>query len=110
MSSFQEEVTKFLLEKGEVTGGGDWTYGWRDYNWDRRDHPDCPWIVTEESKVIEYSYSEFTDTFSDNENKVLLALTNVNCTCGKYTGVTIGVEGGAMELLHSLLDIGKEWR
>jgi hypothetical protein len=107
--SFNEEVRKFLLEKGEATGGGDWTYGWRDYNRDRREHK-CPWVTTEESKVIEYSYSEFTDTFSDNENKVLLALTHVNCTCGKYTDVTIGVEGGAVELLHSLLDIGREYR
>ena len=109
MSSFQEEVTKFLLEKGEVASGGGWTYGWRDYNWDRREHK-CPWIATGDSEVIEYSFSEFTDTFSDNENKVLLALTHVNCTCGKYTDVTIGVEGGAVELLHSLLEIKTEYR
>jgi hypothetical protein len=110
--SFKEETIKFLLKKGVATNEGGWTYGWQGYYsvHDEGHSAGCHWVATEDSEVVEYSFSEFTDTFHDNENKTLLALTHVNCQCRKLKDVTIGVEGGAMELLHGLLGIKKEYR
>lgn len=110
--SFIEETKAFLLRKGTATNEGGWVYGWQGYHepTDEGHSGGCHWVETPESEVVEYSFSEFTDTFSDNENKTLLALTHVNCMCRKLKDVTIGIEGGAMELLHELLGIRKDYR
>lgn len=110
--SFKEEVAAYLLTKGTATCGGDWVYGWQSMYSPRDEGHSvgCHWVATDESEVVEYSFSEFQDTFSPNENKVLLALTHVDCQCRKLKDVTIGVEGGAMDLLHNLLGIKKEYR
>jgi|SRR5215217_5364973 len=105
--SFKEDVTAFLLKNGTEASEGDWVYGWTAWN-DK--HENCSWFATDESEVVEYSFSSFTDTFSGNEDKTVLALTNVTCSCGKTKNTTIGLEGGAMELLHKLLGIKKEYR
>lgn len=110
--SFKEEVITYLLAKGTATNEGGWVWGWQgDYSLRDEGHSvGCYWVPTDASEVVEYSFSEFTDTDSDNEHKVLLALTHVNCQCRKLKDITIGVEGGAMTLLHELLGIKKEWR
>ncbi len=110
--SFKEDAKKFLLEKGTITTGGGWVYGWQGCSepTDEGHSVGCHWVDTPESEIIEYSFSEFTDTFHDAENKVLLALTHVNCQCRKLKDVTLGIEGGAMTLLHELLGIKKEYR
>lgn len=110
--SFKEEVTKFLLAKGQATGDGDWVYGWQGWEspQDEGHSVGCHWVATPESEVIEYAFSTFEDTDADNVQKTLLALSHVDCQCRKLKDVTIGVEGGAMELLHTLLGIKKEYR
>lgn len=110
--SFKEEVTAYLLAKGQSCGEGGWVYGWQGHwsPYDEGHSVGCHWVETPESEVVEYAFSEFTDTDHDNQNKTLLALTHVNCQCRKLKDVTIGVEGGAMELLHDLLGIKKEYR
>lgn len=110
--SFKEEVTAFLLRKGQPCNEGDWVYGWHGFQEPSDDGHSvgCHWVETPESEVVEYSFSEFQDTFSPNENKTLLALTHVDCQCRKLKDVTIGVEGGAMELLHDLLGIKTKYR
>lgn len=110
--SFKEDAIKFLLAKGTATSEGGWVYGWQGYNdpSDPGHSVGCHWVATPESEVIEYSFSEFTDTFHDPEHKVLLGLTHVDCQCRKLKDVTLGIEGGAMTLLHELLGIKKEYR
>lgn len=112
MSGFKEEVTEFLLRKGKACGDDDWVYGWQGWHdpSDEGHSVGCHWVPTDESEVKEISFSTFVDTFSGNEDKVLLALTHVNCQCRKLKDVTIGVEGGAMEILHDLLGIKREYR
>lgn len=110
--SFKEEVKKFLLTKGTACVGGDWVYGWQSmYSTQDEGHwVGCIWTPTDGSEVVEYAFSAFEDTEADNTSKTLLALTHVNCLCGKLKDVTLGVEGGVMELLHGLLGIKKEYR
>lgn len=112
MSDFKDEVKKFLLRKGYACAEDNWVYSWRGWYTPQDDGHSvgCHWVATDASEVVEYSFSSFVDTFSENENKVLLALTHVNCQCRKLQDLTIGVEGGAMELLHDLLGIKKEYR
>ena len=110
--SFKEEVREFLLSKGQCCSEGGWVWGWQGH-WSPRDEghsAGCHWVATEESEVVEYSFSEFQDTDSDNLQKTLLALTHVNCQCRKIMDVTIGVEGGTMALLQGILGIKKEYR
>ena len=112
MNNFQEEVKNFLLTRGTATDDSDWVFGWQGWisPQDEGHSVGCHWVATEESEVKEISFSAFVDTFSGNEQKVLLVLTHVNCQCRKLKDVTIGIEGGAMELLHSLLGIKRETR
>ena len=112
MENFQEEVKAFLLRKGQATSNDNWVYGWQSmYDPTDEGHSvGCHWVATEESEVKEISFSAFTDTDSSNEQKVLLALTHVNCQCRKLKDVTVGIEGGAMTLLHDLLGIKREYR
>jgi hypothetical protein len=113
METFKEAAAEFLLQRGQHANEGGWVYGWQGHFDPRRDEGHsvaCHWVATEESEVVEYSYHEFTDTFHDAEEKVLLALTHVNCQCRKVKDVTIAIEGGAMTLLHDLLGIKKEYR
>lgn len=113
MESFKEAAKEYLLSRGQHANEGGWVYGWQGHFDPRRDEGHstlCHWVATEESEVVEYSYSEFTDTLHDPDTKVLLALTHVNCQCRKIQDVTIAIEGGAMTLLHDLLGIKKEYR
>lgn len=110
--SFKEDVRTFLLLKGQCCSEGGWVWGWKGY-WSPRDEghsAGCHWVATDESEVVEYSFSEWQDSDSDNLQKTLLALTHVDCQCRKLMNVTIGVEGGTMTLLHELLGIKKEYR
>ena len=111
--SFQEAVKAVVLEKGEVCSEAEhWTYGWKD--WDREHYLDMRagkclrWSATVDSEVIEYSFSEFMDTFNGNEDKTVLALTHVFCDCGKYRDRTIGYEGSTADLLGELLLVRRE--
>lgn len=110
--SFKEEVITYLLAKGTATHEDDWTYGWHGHYSPRDEGHSvgCYWVPTDASEVVEYTFSEFVDTFSGSEHKVLLALTHVDCKCRKLKDVTIGIEDGAMAVLHDLLGIKKEWR
>jgi hypothetical protein len=109
--SFKEEVQEFLLKTGVACSEGGWVWGWRGYEEIDSDHTvGCHWVATEGSEVIDYSFSEFDGTDSDNLQKSLLALTHVNCQCGKLKDVTLGVEGGTMTLLQGILGIRKEHR
>ena len=112
MENFKEEVKKFLLTRGTATAENDWVYGWQGWYapTDSGHSVGCHWVATEESEVKEISFSAFVDTDADNQQKVLLALTHCNCQCRKLMDVTIGIEGGAMQLLHALLDIKREYR
>lgn len=110
--SFKDEATKLLLARGVATEEGDWTYGWRGFYSPSDDghSAGCHWVSTDESEIVEYSFSEFEDTFSGNTNKVVLSLTHVNCQCRKLKDVTLGIEGGAIKILHELLGVKIEYR
>lgn len=111
--SFQEAVKSVVLKKGELCDEGEfWTYGWKD--WDRDHYLDmrsgkCSgWTAGTESEVVEYSFSEFVDTFNGNEDKTVLALTDVSCGCGQFRNRTIGYEGSTADLLGELLLVRRE--
>lgn len=114
--SFKEDATAFLLQKGTLTAEGGWVWGWRAGSGDVRDRYDalhedgCTWVATEQSKMVESMYTEFEGTDVDSQQKTLLSLTHVDCTCGFIKDRTIGVEGGTMELLRELLGIEREYR
>jgi hypothetical protein len=112
MNTFKDEAIKLLLLKGTATAESDWVYGWQGM-YDPTDDGHsvgCHWVATEESELKEISFSAFTDTDMENEQKVLLALTHVNCQCRKLKDVTLGIEGGAMTILHDLLGIKREYK
>lgn len=86
-----------------------WTYGWQVFDWDHNEKtlasdPTCMWRETIETEMIEYTFSEFNGTFTDNTDKTVLALTHVVCSCGKYKDTTIAIEGSVGDLLKQLLE------
>lgn len=106
-AGFKEAAIAVILNKADlVSNDRDWTYGWRAYDHDHTDairHSECKWEATEDSEMVEYSFSEFNDTFSPNTDKTVLSLSHAKCTCGKYKDVTIGIEGTVGELLQQIL-------
>lgn len=113
MESFKEAAKEFLLQHGQHASDSGWVWGWRgdiDLRHDEGHSVGCHWVATDESEVVEYSFSQFADTMHGSEPAMVLALTHVNCQCRKVKDVTIAFEGGAMTLLHDLLGIKKESR
>jgi hypothetical protein len=91
------------------------TYGWTDYEAERHIHAPawretvhgdgCKWVVPEGAELVEQTYSQFTDTFSDNEQEVGINVSGCHCACGKYTDVTLRYVGTLSQVLHSLLGL-----
>ena len=95
----------------------DWVsvYGWADtvairhFN-GRADQ--CSWVVPEGVKMTEVAYSEFMDTFTDNEVTVGLNVyggeegedTEIHCACGKYRGATLRYIGSFGEMIANIMN------
>lgn len=105
-NEFRQAATGLILVNGSPVADGDWIYSWQDFNYDhelvRRDYG-CSWVATEESTIKEVSFSAFTDTFHENSQETVLTLSHVNCTCGKYIDVEIGVKDSIGNLLQGLI-------
>lgn len=89
------------------------TYGWTDF--DALSHVasgggTCEWVVPPGSVVREKTYSQFTDTFSDNENEVGVNVGGCHCVCGRYKDVYLrwdGSVGDAINLVMGVPDAGR---
>lgn len=120
-TEFRAKLRKFMEDEGEpvlfVPKHYEWqeddqvsTYGWHD--WDAvwhckpgRSHPEsagCHWIVPEGAVAYEREYSQFTDTFHDNEDEVGINVRPAHCACGKYTDVTLRYVGSLAEVIREL--------
>jgi hypothetical protein len=81
-------------------------YGWRDYQ--AMEHGrECGWIVPESVVLTEVTYSEFTDTYSDNDQTVGINVestksADIRCTCGQYTSMTLRWDGTLREALEQI--------
>lgn len=72
----------------------------------------CSWVVPEGVKMTEVAYSEFMDTFTDNEGTVGLNVyggeegedTEIHCACGKYRGATLRYNGTFGEILTDIMN------
>lgn len=82
------------------------TYGWVDG--EAQEHAQsCSWVVDAGVSLTEVSYSEFTDTDSDNKETVGINVepagtSDVRCTCGQYRGVTLRWQGSLMEAVQEI--------
>lgn len=85
--------------------GSDWLYGWVDHEADEHFHgPEaCKWEAGMETELVEYSYSEFGDTFGGNNDVHVMALTHAHCVCGRYKDCTVGRQATVSALLAELL-------
>lgn len=111
--SFREDAIAVVLSRGRVTNPDpDWTYSWRDYRADEhfRGEDGCSLHASVDSELVEYLFSEFTDTFTGNRDRQVLAVTHCHCTCGLHEDVTVGVVGTIGELLGDVLGIRQEHR
>lgn len=77
-------------------------YGWTD--WTTLDHVenDCEWVVEPGVKLVERSYSQFTDTFHSNEDEIGINVSPVSCRCGRYTDQTLRYVGSLGDILQEL--------
>lgn len=64
----------------------------------------CGYIVPDDVKVTEETFSEFQDTYSGNAEVVGINLSPVSCSCGKYTDLTLRHEGTLLSLMQDLLE------
>lgn len=109
MDEYKPKVRRFMTEKGipvlfdERFGDREpEVYGWRDG--EAYDHGrECGWVVPEGATLTEETYSQFTDTFSDNRDEVGVNVEPCHCTCGKYTDVTLRWDGTVDEMLTAIL-------
>lgn len=111
---YKAKVREFIAKNGSrvnVVGRYyDWedddevsTYGWTDWEANKHVIKNCYWIVPEGAILYERSYSQFTDTFHDNENEVGVNVRGCFCACGKYENVILRWTGSLTEMLHFIL-------
>ena len=79
-------------------------YGWTDWDavWHIRDD-DCSWIIPEGAELYERTYSQFQDTFTDNENEVGVNVLGCHCACGQYKDIGLRYAGSLSNVLNGLL-------
>lgn len=76
----------------------------------------CSIIIPEGVEIQEVSYSEFQDTYSGNLDTVGInayggikgSESEVQCSCGKYRGLTIRFEGSLYSALESILGLNRK--
>lgn len=126
-AEFRAKLRKFMEDKGEPVRFEpkryEWqeddevsTYGWHDYEATLHCRPvdpkysdtdGCHWIVPEGAVAYERGYSQFTDTFHDNEDEVGINVRPAHCACGKYTDVTLRYVGSLAEVIRELTGVPK---
>lgn len=123
---YKEKMRDFLARKGkpvlfeERTGWDDEpkvsTYGWTDHNADVHCQPvvttktytygeGCHWVVPEGAVLTEHTYSQFTDTFSPNNDEVGVNVTPAHCACGKFTDMTLRYAGSLGEVIREIVGV-----
>jgi hypothetical protein len=68
---YNHRVAKFLAKHGQPVSLSESTYGWEDYDliYDKRENP-AKYEIVAVTHYFHDSWSEFVDTFSDNDDKV----------------------------------------
>lgn len=74
-------------------------YGWSDWQAHSHIRKGCSWIVPEGAVMTEESYSQFVDTFSDNEYQVGINVSGCRCKCGEYKNVTLRFDGTIADVM-----------
>lgn len=88
------------------------TYGWQDGA--ARKHmltDNCGWIVPSGVLVTEVPYSEFQDTFADNDETVGIngyggpegESSEIHCICRQFRGVTLRYQSSFSDALKEIL-------
>jgi len=86
------------------------TYGWQDHEAVRHTVPaddeyggdGCHWVVPEGAVLYERTYSQFTDTFHDDENEVGINVKGCRCACGRYDAVILRYTGTLAEVMQEI--------
>lgn len=86
------------------------TYGWQDHEAVRHTVPadgeyggdGCHWIVPKGAVLYERTYSQFTDTMSDNDDEVGINVKGCRCACGRYDEVILRYTGTLAEVMQEI--------
>jgi len=86
-------------------------YGWHDME-AKRHIDECGLVVPEGAETREIWFSEFRNTFEDNDDALGVnayggdkdSETNIRCNCGKYSGLMMRWEGSLHDALQELLN------
>lgn len=87
-------------------------YGWHHSDAQEHVHPykaeGCAWRMDPDAVIQTRAYSQFTDTFHDNENEVGMNMGPASCACGAYTGITLRYVGTMGDIMPTLLGIDEK--
>lgn len=114
-AEYKKKMRAFMASKGQKVDvqekRWEWeqddeanVYGWVDYDAQAhvKEDPGCSWIVPAGAKLYERTYSQFTDTFHDNDDEVGINIRGCHCACGKYTDVILRYRGSLAEVVREL--------
>ena len=111
-AEYKKKMRAFMAEKGQKIAiepkRYEWeqddevsTYGWVDYDAQRHVREQgCSWVVPAGARLYERTYSQFTDTFNDNEDQVGINVTGCRCACGEYEDVILRYSGGLADVMR----------
>lgn len=80
-------------------------YGWISMDYRHIYDSKCSWVVPVGTRLEEHSYSQFTDTFSDNEEEVGIEVYPVHCACGELKDVTLRYVGSLGDVIRDIVGL-----
>lgn len=114
---YKAKLRDFMARKGtpaEVDRDAEWevdrvsAYGWISMDYRHIHDAKCRWIVPEGARLEEHTYSQFTDTFHDNENEIGVEVYPVHCACGEKTNVSLRYVGSLGDVLDDVLGVNHD--